>query len=1201
MADHFVMGGDVAGSALAEGRPPDWQERERALDVTRSWIVEAPAGSGKTGLLIQRYLKLLGDESVTEPEQVLAITFTVKAAAEIRERVMEQLEAARRGLPMKRGAAFERETRVLAAKVLERDALGGWGLLESPRRLKLRTIDSVCAQIAGSLPVLSGGGGQQTPVLDASGLYKAAARRTLLLLGGEDDALNAALRNVLLHRDGNLAECEKLLAEMLELRDQWGELVPLQRRELDDAYLDGTVLPRLERTLQLAVGAEMSRLAKAVPAHFLRELVALAATLGGIEPYEREQNPLAVCLNSMLPGSSGKEAHLKWRALIHLMVTPSGGGWRRGFAKNSMGFETTPAQKKQMKAVLEQVADRDDLIAIFKDFNTLPPAEYPEEQWLVAKALFRMLSRALVELQLVFAERGECDFAEVGLRAREALRSEGGVSDLEMALGLKWQHLLVDEMQDTSTSQYELIERLTQSWDGQSQTVFLVGDPKQSIYIFRQARVERFLRTMLEERLGDLRLGCLRLTANFRSQGGLVDAFNGDFRRMFPSDAEKEHPEEVTYTKADAVRGRSDGAQGAVWHCAVMAAGLSAKDAAHDKRQQRKDEAEAVREIISDWRRRPLPVGQTEPWKIAVLVRGRNYLPGIVAALKREDGDGAIPFRAVDIERLHEQQEVLDLTALTRALLHPADRVAWFALLRAPWCGLGLADLHRLAGEDDPTFAEWCVAELMRERGHLLSDDGCARLTRFWTVMAEAAKLRGRVTTAQWVERTWRTLGGDVSLTASALENARRYFKLLDEIERDGSAVDMTVLGQRLEHLYAEAAVIPGAVDLMTIHGAKGLEWDVVLVPGIERRSPPTRSRLLAWNEFDQRDADAAMVVLAPIAGKGEDSRELNVWLNRIQSDREAAERKRLFYVVCTRAREELHLFASPGLKLDGEVSRAFGSLLGAAWPAAERHFVGIEAATKPAKVVTIPGREETYVGDMAAGGSEPLRVTTLPRLPLSFDAKESFGALVRLPRGEGDEDVRSTRFERPEGSFAARAFGNTVHGFLELLTMRLTAGDSLEALVDAVPSWLPRIEAVLSGDGLPPSMVQHEGKRVLTALLHALGDEDGRWLLTAQDGAVSEYGFTTWEERRRSYRLDRMFRGGAVPRDGGEGCVWIVDYKTTSHGREGVDEFLAREREKYGAQMEAYARAFAGVHELRLALYYPMLPRLVWWKPELG
>ena len=110
-------------------------------------------------MLIQRYLKLLAEESVEQPEQVLAITFTVKATNEMRERVMVQLQRASESNAPTRDSEFNRETHRFAQAVLDRDALLGWRLLEHPHRLRIRTIDSVCAEIAQSLPVLSGGGG----------------------------------------------------------------------------------------------------------------------------------------------------------------------------------------------------------------------------------------------------------------------------------------------------------------------------------------------------------------------------------------------------------------------------------------------------------------------------------------------------------------------------------------------------------------------------------------------------------------------------------------------------------------------------------------------------------------------------------------------------------------------------------------------------------------------------------------------------------------------------------------------------------------------------------------------------------------------------------------------------------------------------------------------------------------------------------
>jgi ATP-dependent helicase/nuclease subunit A len=1182
-------------------RPPDWQERERAVDIRRSWIVEAPAGSGKTGLLIQRYLKLLAEESVEQPEQVLAITFTVKATNEMRERVMAQLQCASESDAPTRDSEFNRETHRFAQAVLHRDALLGWRLLEHPHRLRIRTIDSVCGEIAQSLPVLSGSGGRQKPVEDAAAMYREAARLTLMQLGGNDAELDTALRTVLLHRDGSLPDCERLLMEMLPLRNQWGELVPLLGQQLDDEYLDSTVLPRLQKALDQAICAGLTQLSRNVPYDILRDLSLLAGEMGHAEGYKGEISPIAICAGLNDVPEEVAEDLERWLALIHL-VTTNENKWRSGFRRDYLKFDLEKDHAERLKGLVAELRDHDEMLDAIKRVKHLPPAVYPPEQWKVAKALFRVLSRALAELQLVFARNGECDFAELGLQAKTALE-HGGVRDLSEALGMELRHLLVDEMQDTSTSQYELIELLTQGWDGQSQTVFLVGDPKQSIYLFRQARVERFVRMMRTRTLGDLPLGSLRLTANFRSQRGLVETFNEDFSLLFPQDATTD-PEQVPYVEAQAVRDWSKtGARSVVWHTRILD---SDEDEKNQRRRQSRSVAKEVRAIVENWRTRPLPEDRVEPWKIAVLVRSRNVLGDIVVELKDET-KGPIPFRAVNIEALGERQEVLDLFALTRALLHPADRVAWFAVLHAPWCGLGLPDLHVLAGSDDPLWAERCIEAAIAERGDLLSEESCARLMRVWPTLQAAREHRTGLTTSQWVERTWRSLGGDAYLKDAEMANARRYLRLLDEVEEQATGMDLGLLKRRLDNLYAETTAVAGAVDLMTIHGAKGLEWDVVLVPGLEKKGQANREKLLNWSEVDSGDAGAAHVVLAPIAERGEGFKELNDWLKDIIKAQEAAERKRLFYVACTRAREELHLFASPKRTARGEICREPGSLLATAWPVAERHFAATETVSKATATLfemslapEIPDAAEDLIGDIAPREEEdaPAR---LQRLPLSFDPATRFATARKLSYGEAA--TIPAHFERPEGSFAARAFGNAMHAFVEVLTKRLADGADVETLLREIGGWTARITAVLRGDGLAPEVVDRLVARVKAGLSNMLSDAEGLWVLGAHQGAMSEFALTSWSQRRSSVRLDRVFLAGAKPLAAGNDYLWIIDYKTATHGRESMDEFLTDERAKYGPQIEAYAQVMADRAEdgqLRVGLYYPMLARLVWWAPEM-
>jgi hypothetical protein len=254
-----------------------------------------------------------------------------------------------------------------------------------------------------------------------------------------------------------------------------------------------------------------------------------------------------------------------------------------------------------------------------------------------------------------------------------------------------------------------------------------------------------------------------------------------------------------------------------------------------------------------------------------------------------------------------------------------------------------------------------------------------------------------------------------------------------------------------------------------------------------------------------------------------------------------------------------------------------------------------------------VPDPPEPATFDIAAA-SQPMPAPprpTIQRLPVAFDPAARFAEAHarRLPGGEPDNSADARQFARPEGSFAARSFGNAVHAFLEILAARIAAADSPAQLLDELPSWAGRIVAMLRNEGLPPRKLGQYARETRDALANTLRDPDGRWLLTPHPAAASELALTA---EGTSIRIDRVFHAGAQPRatlpGDGEPFLWIVDYKTASHGGSGLDEFLAQQKDAYASQLETYARILAPARTIpdtrvRLGLYYPAIPRLVWWR----
>lgn len=1189
----------------------DLHEREAALDIASSCIVEAPAGSGKTGLLIQRFLKLLS--TVDNPAEVLALTFTTKATAEMVERVLKALRSASNATEAPTNE-FALLTHRLAEAVLQRDQERGWRILDRPHLLNIRTIDSLCALIVQSLPITSGGMSSVSPVSDPRPFYLQAAHAVMMRFGGGDPVLDAAIETVLLHRDGDLPFCERVLAEMLATRDQWGSLIPLGER-LTEEHLENVTLPRLNASLRRTIEAALAEACEGFEDSTLDEIARIAERHAFEPGYKDEPNPLLPCAGRQNRPGSKLEDLQHWQALARLMLKAD--GFRAAFSVNHIGTKLFKDDADRLKAILEDIAceelfRRVDAVRAFAS-----EATYPEDQWRVSKALFRLLEHALIELKLLFAREEVCDFTEIALSARAALQTQE--SGLLEVFGTRLRHLLVDEMQDTSSGQYDLLEQLTSGWDGRSQTVFLVGDPKQSIYLFRQARVDRFQKCMSDARLGDIPLQVLPLTTNFRSGGHIVSQFNEAFRAIFPAD----HPADgdVVFHDATAANPAQPG-EGMDW---TIEAVPTSSDLAENRRNRRFAIRREARETVSvikaaraAWqqeKQRRIDDGNTKdfPFKAAVLTRARNHVIEIAKQLERT----GIPYRAVDLKPLAEQHEVLDLVTITRALLHPADRIAWLALLRAPWCGIELAHLHTLAAGDHPEHRKESLRHRLRERAENLPEHAKNRVLDMLNVLDGALRHTGTESLADRVERTWRSLGGDLYLSPTERENAADYLCVLDAMESEGETFTLPHLNRRLDRLFARSGNTPDAVDIMTIHRSKGLEWDTVIVPGLHRIPTRDTYSALEWLELPTRGEDGSNdVLMAPLPGKGGEPGALLNFIRTRKRARTYAEIKRLFYVAVTRARTSLYLLASPELSQKGEIINRAGTLLKAAWPAAQNYVV-IPVVTEDEK--TEAEEAETLALAAAAelipfpspAATREVRLPNIRRLPSDVHTVERLRATAPA---NADTTPATQPFARPAGTFGARAVGNAIHAFVDRLSNELAAraatGETIteaaHSLLHTVQSWQPAIRATLRAGSLPPSVVERASATVLRALTATLQSPEGRWILTPHTAASGESAWhsgTAGSETR--IRLDRSFFAGRQPNLPDDDVFWIIDFKTGD--RTGPNEteatrnaYLAEERATYDAQLRTYAEVrrltLPPGTPIHLALFYPLMDRLIWW-----
>jgi ATP-dependent helicase/nuclease subunit A len=572
------------------------------------------------------------------------------------------------------------------------------------------------------------------------------------------------------------------------------------------------------------------------------------------------------------------------------------------------------------------------------------------------------------------------------------------------------------------------------------------------------------------------------------------------------------------------------------------------------------DEAQRVVELVKQ--------AQSENAKgtIAILVRSKNHLTQIVPGLNA----AGLRFRAVEIEKLRDRPMVQDLLALTRALSHPADRLSWLAVLRAPWCGLTLSDLHALAGDDRGSPMWSLMTDNMRCQQ--LSTDGQRRLARVRAVLAESRLQRRRRRLHRQIEGAWLALGGPATALRQAdLDDARTYFNLLEQWDDGGGLADFGAFEADVEALHAAPDPHADAsVQIMTIHKAKGLEFDTVIVPGLGY-APRAESRgLLTWLERVNRDG-ATDLLIAPIAASTDSGPEATYRaIRKLITVKTQHEDGRLLYVAATRARRRLHLLGHVKQTKDTMRKAASRSLLACLWPAVAEHFVA--AATEPFKAAT-RGEPKPAITPRIRRFSSAWR---LPSPPPGIN-------LAAIAEPITVDEAVDHRIEFHWAGETARLVGAVTHRLLQRLAREGVAcwnGARLKSLRDANI-------AALAAAGVPYNKRDEALARVQQALLNTLEDERGRWLFdTRHLQARAEYALSGIVNGQLvNIKIDRTF----VDQDG---MRWIIDYKTGTHEGAAIETFLKQEQERYRPQLTRYAALMRLIESrpIRVGLYYPLI-----------
>ena len=835
------------------------RQKEAITSHTKSMVVTAGAGTGKTYVLVQKYIDLVRTKNVPVPE-ILALTFTDKAAAEMKDRIRKELS-------QQSGPKWEK-----AAD----------DFLVAP----VQTFHSFCAQVLREFP-LEAGLDPGFAVLDERTMTQIHADAfDELTQRMQPEPANAAVVRLLSVFDA--FTLKSMLLSMYGQRDSY--------QKFFDALSAGDeeILALWQEKVHAFRDAEIEALALDRDfSGLVRTLLAFYDAYNGSDDnavkYLAEIRPALVALSQYTDDVRFRDAAME----ILDKPAPKGGSKKVWQADDLSRFRAT----------------RNSLVAILKQKNPLFRLTVEPADPLVSGSLVLLHNLSLVfprYLALVGAGKaaeGGIDFSDLVLSARKLFLDHPDLVATHFAG--RYRYILVDEFQDTDPAQFDIVRALVGNLDENRDRLFIVGDPKQSIYLFRDADVTRFkaAQEIIESACSG---STVDLDTSFRSTGAVIGLSNILFSRLFSS-AKK--PWEFAYKPIVPSPARKD-------HAGTIELMLPAKDKM--SAVTKKNEADMVaRRIQSLVVSAPADVYEEQPdhtftvrearyGDIAILLEQRTNLPHYVAFLSRY----GIPYYVHGGTGFYSRQEICDLTNLLAFLLNNHDDVSLAGALRSPYFGLSDAELFFVSLEKGATFFG-----KLKKYAEKTGNPPAARAVRLICLWQEYAGRAGLVVLVRKIlsESGVYTVYGAMPDGEQVLANIEKFVAIVRAREEQGlyGLADLVAelrLAMDEEEREGEAhldALAENAVNIMTVHAAKGLEFPIVFVPdmGVSYRDRPETIMIgddpkivgIKALDPDNNFVPAEGPVLAA--------------LHEVRRAKELAEKKRLLYVALTRARD--HLFMS--------------------------------------------------------------------------------------------------------------------------------------------------------------------------------------------------------------------------------------------------------------------------------------------------